>query len=114
MIKMEENNKKKLLSMLGMARKAGRLIIGAEQVTVGVRKNSPFVVLITADASENTTKKVKNCCAYYEVECKKIDVSADELSHAIGKSASITSVGVTDVNFAKAIRQYIQDDTAQQ
>ncbi len=114
MTMMEDINKKKLLSMLGMARKAGKLIIGAEQVTVGVRRNSPFVVLITADASENTTKKVKNCCTYYEIDCKKIDVNADELAHAIGKSGSVTSVGVTDKNFTGAIVKYIEEEKVQQ
>lgn len=57
----------RLAGMLGMAAKAGKLVYGCNLTVEKVRgSRPPYLVLIAADASENTKKRIRNCCIYYE------------------------------------------------
>jgi ribosomal protein L7Ae-like RNA K-turn-binding protein len=50
-------NKQKILNMLGLARRAGKLVTGEELVVDEVRKQKAKLVFVASDASENTRKK---------------------------------------------------------
>ncbi|MCL2518817.1 MAG: ribosomal L7Ae/L30e/S12e/Gadd45 family protein [Oscillospiraceae bacterium] len=100
----------KLLNMLGLAKKAGKIIVGTDKITDTIRNNIPGsnsnLTLIASGASENTKKRVVNCCDYYKSEYKIIDVTADELGHAIGRSNNISVVCVTDKNFTAVLKSF--------
>lgn len=49
-------HRKKLLSMIGMAYKAGKIISGEDPVRKAIRKNSVKLLIIAEDASDNTKK----------------------------------------------------------
>ncbi len=100
-------DKKKFLGMLGLAAKARRLTVGTSLVCTAISKKIPVIVLISSEASENTRKKIKNKCSFYEIRCIETDISGDDISYAIGKTNSVSAVAVNDANFASAIEKLI-------
>ena len=85
-----------LLGAIGLCRKAGKLIIGTDAVGVSLReKKKPCGVLVAADVSENTAKRLADKCATYETPLVTIPASGGELAAAIGKSAKTAAVAVT-------------------
>lgn len=106
----------KLLSMLGFAARARRLDVYTEQVIMAVRRNgrpgdrgllANGIVILSQDASDNTKKRIKNSCEYYNVECFQSEISSFELSRRIGKSSDVSAVSTFDGGFAKAIKKII-------
>ena len=55
---MKNNNK--VLSLLGLATKAGKIASGEFSTEKSVKSGKGFLVLVAADASENTKKKFRN------------------------------------------------------
>lgn len=94
-------NIRKELSLLGLAAKAGKIVSGEFATEKAVRAGKTFLVLAAEDASENTRKKFKDMCTYYEVPFYIIG-SKEELGTAIGKEYR-ASLGVVDENFAVAM-----------
>lgn len=94
-------SRSKELAFLGLAAKAGRIVSGEFATEKGVKAGQVFLVLTAQDASENTRKKFKDMCTYYEVPLYNVGTK-EELGGAIGKDYR-ASLGVTDENFALAM-----------
>ena len=99
----------KFLFMLGLCRRAGKLITGTDLVTKSLPSKKAYLVIYTSDASKNTEKKVTDKCSYYGVECVKSSFSSLEISSAIGKNGAICTLGITDLNFASELKALITD-----
>ena len=95
--------KGKMLGMLGLARRAGRLAIGTDMCCQSLRDGSARLCVVANDASQNTKKRVVGKCEFYNVRCIIPEIGKDELSHAIGKGNDISAVAIVDDNFAVAI-----------
>ena len=59
--------KDRVLSMLGMAAKAGKVESGEFSTERAVKKGRGRLVIVAEDASDNTKKMFTNMCKYYEV-----------------------------------------------
>jgi len=92
----------KIEGLIGLARKAGKLIVGTDSVIDQIRKNKVSLVLILNDASENTKKKLHDKCAFYGVECKEIENSAN-LERILNNNKK--ALGISDKGFAEAIKK---------
>lgn len=57
----------RILSNLSLARKAGQIASGEFSVEKSVKEGSACLVIVAADASDNTKNKMKNMTAYYKV-----------------------------------------------
>ena len=98
------NDEKKLLGMLGLASRARKLITGADLVCDAIRAGKYVgIVIVASDVSDNTKKRLENCCKHYGVECRFIKTDRDGLSNAVGKSNYVSAVAATDKNFASAL-----------
>ena len=95
----------KVLSLLGMAQKAGRISGGSFQVSESVKSGLASLVIIASDISEGSEKKYRDMCSYYEVPLYKYS-DMDSLGHAIGKEYT-AAVSVNDAGFAKGIIKQI-------
>ena len=100
----------KLLGMLGLARRAGKLAIGTEAVLDGIRSKKAKTVYICNDASDNTKKKFCDSCKYYGIEYCILSVRMTELSSAIGKMGNTAAVCVSDTEMNKAVRKAAIED----
>ncbi len=102
---------KKLVGLLGIAKKAGRVIAGtnltAEAVRSGSQSKCPYAVFLASDASENTKKRITNCCTYYEVPFYQTAVTTADMGNAIGKSGLVSVVGITDAGLAEALEKLV-------
>lgn len=90
-----------VLQMLGLAQRAGRLVSGEFMTESAVKSYGAYLVVIAQDVSENTRKKFRNMCEFYEVPIREY-ATKDELGHSLGKEFR-ASLAVTDEGFAQAI-----------
>lgn len=100
---------KKALSMIGLCKKAGRLVSGVPIVCDALRDGKVFLVVYASGAAENSVKRVTDKAKSYETAALPLDVLPEELGHSIGKSGAVAAVGVTDRGFAEAIKKIIGD-----
>ena len=98
-------NTHKALSMLGIATKAGKTVTGEFSTEKAVKDGRACIVLVAADASENTKKKFRNMCKYYHVTFREL-ADKDSLGRACGKEFR-ASLAVTDQGLAKVIKEHI-------
>ena len=98
-------NHKKILSLLGLAMKAGKIKSGEFSTEKAVKDGRAQLVIVADDASDNTKKQFGSMCLYYEVPIYYFE-SKEDLGGAIGKEFR-ASLAVIDENFAKAIEKQI-------
>lgn len=89
--------------MLGLAMRAGRLIIGTEQVALGLSKGRVLLCIVSRGASEGTRKKLRTKCEFYGVRMITPDIELGELGRLLGKTYAPACVGVTDEGFAREL-----------
>ena len=97
------NNKtdKKILSMFGLAARAGRIASGEFQTETAVKDKTAYLVIVAEDASDNTKKLFHDKCTFYNVPVINLG-SKEELGYAIGKEFR-ASLAILDEGFANAI-----------
>lgn len=91
----------KALSMLAIAQKAGKVYSGGFMVEKAIQEGKAQLVLVADDASDNTQKKFRQKCEFYNIPCY-VSVDSGLLGKTIGKEARVT-VAITDAGFAKQI-----------
>lgn len=96
-----KNNK--ILSLVGLATKAGKTVSGEFSTEKSVKTGKSFLVLVAEDASENTKKKFRNMCSFYEIPLYFLS-DKEELGRAMGKEFR-ASLAVQDENFANAMKK---------
>lgn len=98
---------KKVYSMLGLATRAGRIKSGEFSTEQAVKCGDCFLCIVADDASDNTKKRFRDMCAFYEVPIIFLG-TRDDIGHAIGKEHR-ASVAVCDEGFAGSIRKLTSD-----
>jgi ribosomal protein L7Ae-like RNA K-turn-binding protein len=99
-------NQAKLTSLLGLAQKAGKIASGEVAVEYAVRSGKAKLVLVAANASDNTRKNYRDLAAYYEVEFFEA-LTKEQIGDATGKPPR-AALAVTDTGFSKAIKDTFQ------
>lgn len=96
---------KKALRLLGLALSAGKLATGDDTTVRSIQNKQAKLVLIAKDASENTIKKIKDKCTYYQVPYVH-EFTQAEITNALGRPRVVCAI--TDSGFAKKFRELIQ------
>lgn len=101
-------NKKpdKILSLLGLAARSRNVVSGEVAAEKAVKSGKAWLVIIPADASDNTVKKFVNMCEFREIPCFRYGTK-EVLGHAMGKEER-SSVAVTDGGFAQSIQKLLE------
>jgi len=94
-------NTNQWMSLLGLANRARKIISGEELSVKEIRSGKAKLILLSADASANTTKKITDKCKSYEVPYKLVE-DRHLLGQAIGKEARVV-VAVLDDGFANKL-----------
>ena len=97
-----------ILSMLGICRKAGKIQPGEEPVDAAVRARDARLLLLAADAADNTARR---CARFAEVgQCLwlRIPESKYELGRALGRG-SCAVLAVTDTGLALAVARRLAE-----
>lgn len=94
------DNRKKILNLLGLATKAGKIASGEFSTEKAVKSGKAHLVIVSEEASDNTRKMFFNMCTYYQVPIYCFG-GKNELGHAMGKemraSLAIVDEGLADV-----------------
>lgn len=96
----------KVLSMLGLAAKAGNIASGEFSTEKSVKEGKAYLVIVAGDASDNTKKHFRDMTTFYEVPMF-IYSEKENLGHAIGKEFR-ASLSVNNEGFAKSIAEKIR------
>ena len=100
---MPEKDLEWTLSMLGLAKKAGRLVVGTPQVCDALQGGGVHLVLYSTGASENTKKRILDRSAYYGVHALPLNALPETLAARVGKTGAVAALGVADAAFARVI-----------
>ncbi len=95
----------KLVQLLGLAMRARKVITGEGLVVRAIQTKQAKLVLLSADASGNTAKKVTDKCLFYSIPCYSL-LNRYELGAAIGKDARVT-LAITDSRLAESIQHLL-------
>ena len=95
----------KILSLVGLATKAGKTASGEFSTEKSVKSGRAYLVIVSEEASENTKKKFRNMCTYYEVPYFEFG-SKEELGHATGREMR-ASLAVQDAGFSEAMKKQL-------
>ena len=91
----------KLLNFLGLTRKSGNLILGANLVETAVKGSRINLIIVAVDASQNTKKKMFDLAGSKGIRIIE-KLNKEDLGYALGKS-EISVAGVTDARMAEVI-----------
>ena len=108
---MNENNKR-LLSLLGLARRATRLSLGRDPAEEALRKGQARLVLLAEDLSQHTAGGVRFAAEEAGVDVLTAACTMDEISMALGKRTGV--VAVNDAGFAKTLHELCEAGTGEQ
>lgn len=98
----------RILSLIGLATKAGKTVSGEFATEKETKSGGACVVIVAADASDNTKKKFQNMCEFYKVPIYFYG-DKDTLGHAMGKEFR-ASLAITDAGFAKSLKTQLETE----
>lgn len=91
----------KLLSFIGLCRRANRLCYGFDAVTKSVNEKKTQLVLFANDTSNHTVSDIENVCKKCGVKTLTLDYNKEQLSLCIGKNCAV--IAICDSGFANKI-----------
>jgi ribosomal protein L7Ae-like RNA K-turn-binding protein len=97
-------DQQKLLGLLGLARRAGKLAVGFTAVEKIVRRGESPMVIVASDMGASQMSKVDR---WEPLRGTLNDVfTAEELAQAMGRE-KLSVVGVSDAGFVKGIKKLV-------
>ena len=99
----------KLIGMLGMCRRAGRLTVGFDAV-VALCGKSEVLLMVAADASQRTVRQLRFKAG--DIPVYRLPLTRDETAHAVGSPKPVAVLATEDRGFIRAIRPLL--NTAQE
>lgn len=104
----QAQKQQKLLNMLGLARRAGRVSLGSDPSIEALRKGQSYLILFASDLSPRTAGGVRNAAEETGVPWCKTGATMDEISMALGKRTGV--IAINDAGFAKTLSSLCADD----
>lgn len=96
----------KIINLMQFARKAGKLVCGAEATMRGVSHRQIRLVIVAADAAERTIKRMEQFLELSEQPPQLIRLGSTEaISAALGLPKTAV-FGVAEKNFALKMKEY--------
>ncbi|MBQ5398532.1 MAG: ribosomal L7Ae/L30e/S12e/Gadd45 family protein [Ruminococcus sp.] len=99
----------RILSLLGLCRRAGKLTLGFDLIVEAVENGDAALVLTARDISKNTEKKLLSVCERNAVKISALNRSKDELSFSLGKLTA--AAAVCDAGFAEKLSELLNSES---
>ena len=93
----------RMLSMLGLCARAGKLITGEKACVQAIRSGSAFAAVLDGAASDNAVKALSQACESHGVPLLR--TGPFELGDAIGKPSRMAAV-ITEPRMAARIMEF--------
>ena len=100
---MSDQSLKRLLTLVGLAQKAGKAASGETGCEEAVRSRKAALVLLSQDASGGTQKKFRQSCFYYQIPVVTVPCTTEQLGHALGRE-SRSCAAILDEGLAAGIK----------
>lgn len=91
----------KLIGMLGMCRRAGRLTVGFDAV-VALCGKAEVLLMLASDASPRTVRQLHFRAG--ETAVYRLPLTREETAHAVGSPKPVAVLATDDRGFIRAIR----------
>ncbi|MBQ1992122.1 MAG: ribosomal L7Ae/L30e/S12e/Gadd45 family protein [Clostridia bacterium] len=101
-------NNDKLLSFLGLCRRAGKMTIGNDAVVDAIINGESQLILLVSDISARTEKTVTEVAQSNNISIVKLTKEKEQVSKSLGKLTAVMSIN--DAGFAKKIIQLTAND----
>lgn len=105
------NSQQKVINILTICRKAGRIVWGFDAVKEAVMEANVSCVIVTDDISVKTLKEVRYFCKNCHVDIIRLDIDSYDMFDAAGKQTVVAAI--CDYGFAKKIRELGSADHAE-
>lgn len=92
-----------VLSLLGIARRAGRLSLGHDVTEEALKKREAKLILLARDVSERTAVHIQKAAQQAGVPCIALTDAMEEIGGALGKKAGV--IAVNDQGFADRLTE---------
>ena len=100
-------NTKKLLSLFGLCRRAGRLSAGFQAITDAMSAGEARAVFAAADISAKTFKELVFRAGKIDIPVFRLKIDSSELTAAVGFKTG--TVSINDEGFANAAKDYWEE-----
>lgn len=97
----------KLLGMLGLCRRAGRLALGFDITKEAIQKRNACLVLTAKDTSPKTAKEIRLEADKAGLLLKTLPLTMDEIGNIVAKRTGV--LAVCDSGFAERISLLAED-----
>ena len=91
-----------ILSMLGLALKAGRVEVGEEPVGAAARAKKARVIFVAQDAAPSSVRRAQSFARTGSTLCVTRPAGSDTLGSSLGRT-SVAMCAVTDIGFAESL-----------
>lgn len=102
----------RILSLLGLCRRAGKLTMGNDTVIESVLNRKAKLVIAASDLSKRTAKGIFAASHENNVKVLEINRTKEQMGSALGKYCAV--VAVLDSGFAKKLTELITAETRQE
>ena len=94
-------NKEKVLNILGLAQRAGRLLSGDFAVERSMKRQAYPLLIMAEDCAQNNANKYRHLAESHQVPLRLVGTK-EELGRALGKEMRAVIL-VNDAGFAKSL-----------
>lgn len=98
----------KILSLLGLCRRAGKMTIGADPTVEAIAKGKSKLIIYANDFSVKSLKSVELHAKMHDVKVLKLNRTKEEISFALGKLCGVLSI--EDNGFANKLTMLIESE----
>ena len=100
----------KTLGLLGLAKKAGYLVLGEEQSGIAAHAKKSRLLLTASDAADNTVRRINNFAEKANILHISLPFTKDELGDALG-TTTCAAMAVTDAGMAANIAEKLEAES---
>lgn len=100
--------REKILSMLGLMRRASAVAVGEDKTGEAVRAGKGKLLLLASDASDNARRRAESFASGRRVLLVPLPFTKEEISGAVG-TAGCSMAAVTDLGFANAWMKLLKE-----
>ncbi len=98
----------RLLSLVGLCRRAGKIVLGNDSVIDSINSRKAKLVIVASDCSKNTAKGVLSTAHRNNVCAHIAPYTKDDISLAVGKYTAVLSI--IDDGFAKKAKTLLEEE----
>lgn len=97
----------KILSLLGLMRKANKLVFGYDKSKQVIQSGKVDLVLVTKDISDHSYNDIKKVSEDAKTKVMELPFTKDEINDFVGKYAAI--ICVCDKGFSEKLTSLLED-----